>query len=127
MMNQARRDIQLPLRILARIQQHTSKDPIKIRTLAEEFGISERSVKGHIFELVDAGHKIGSRKTEPMGVFLASHPSEVYETAKRIHDEGIKFLLRAKKLMDWGGVEPTIFEQVPVEESSLYEFNSQGY
>ena len=125
-MNSARRDIQLPLRILARIQQHAAKDPIKIRMLADEFNIGERVVKGCIYELVDAGHKIGSSKKEPMGVFIATHPSELFETARRIHDEGIKFLVRAKKLMDWGGIEPTVFEQMPADDLSLIEFNTQA-
>lgn len=124
-MTHSRRDIQLPLRILARIQQHTAKDPIKIKTLAEEFQISERSVKGYIFELVDAGHKIGSRKTEPMGVFLASDPSQIHETARRIHDEGIKFLVRAKKLNDWGSKEPTVWEHLPEVDESLMQL--EGY
>jgi hypothetical protein len=116
------KDVQLPLRILARIQQHLGENnAIKIKALSEEFGICERQVKGHIEELRDAGYKIGSRKSpaDLAGVFIATHPAEIYETVTRLHEEGIKLLVRAKKLLDWKNDQPTVFEQLPETDESL--------
>lgn len=121
-MNQTKRDIQMPLRILARVQQHIGdSDAIKIKALSEEFGICERQVKVCILELIDAGYKIGSRKSpaELAGVFIARGPADVRETAIRIHEEGIKLLVRAKKLLDWNNMQPTVFEQLPETDESL--------
>lgn len=111
-MNSRKRDIQLPLRILARLQQHTIKNPITAESLGAEFDLSRREVMAITLELIDAGHKIGSNKAKPLGIYIATHPIEVHETARRMEKEGIKYLERARKLMDWGGKQPTIFEQL---------------
>jgi hypothetical protein len=116
------KDVQLPLRILARIQQHLGENnAIKIKALSEEFGICERQVKGHIEELRFAGYKIGSRKSpaELAGVFIATHPAEIFPTAIRMHEEGIKLLVCSKNLVDWRGVQPTLYEQLPETDESL--------
>jgi hypothetical protein len=106
--------IDLALRILVRIQQHTIDNPIRIKTLAAEFAIDERRVKACVLRLIDTGHKIGSIKNhkKPMGVFIATRPSEIKETARRIHDEGIALLVRASRLLhDWGS-QPSLAEGI---------------
>jgi hypothetical protein len=112
-MTEHKKEIQLHLRIYNRIATHTIFEPIKIKALASEFLVSERVVKGCIEQLIDAGCKIGSSKKEPMGVFKAEHPAEIFQTADRMKKEGIRYLVRAKKLLTWDGSSPTIFEQMP--------------
>jgi predicted transcriptional regulator len=102
------------LRILAVIQRHTIKDPITISQLAEMFGLQERGVKSYLKMLIDNGHKVGSNKSAPLGVFIARYPEEMRETAERLHREGVKMIAKAHRLMDYGNKELTIFEQ-PLE------------
>lgn len=120
-MRQHHREVQLSLRILKRIEQHTKPNPIKIKALEAEFNITNRDVKSHIAELIDAGYKIGSSKRKPMGVFMATHPTEVLETVKRMKDEGIKYLVRARKLLTWNEQQPTVFEQMPELDEAIEE------
>lgn len=116
-----KRDTQLSLRILKRIEQHTKPHPIKIKALEAEFGVTNRDVKSRIADLIDAGYKIGSSKREPMGVFMATHPTEVLETVKRMKDEGLKYLVRARKLLTWDEQQPTVFEQMPELDQAIEE------
>lgn len=97
--------------MLKRIEQHTIENPITIPTLAQEFAIDERKAKECIGVLVDNGFKIGSSKRKPYGMFIARNPEEIYETAMRLREEGLHYLWRAKKLLDFKGAEPTLFEQ----------------
>jgi len=62
-------------------------------------------------ELRQAGYKVGSHKTEPMGLFMAKYPEEIHPTAVRIEQEGVALIMKARRLRDFSGVEPTIFEQ----------------
>jgi biotin operon repressor len=110
-MDDLKRETQLILRVLDRIQQHTYNHPITIPVLAVEFGISERKVKQVIEELRDGGHKVGSHKEKPYGVFIARCPIEIHPTAMRIRKEGVKFLKKANQLMDFSSAHPTVFEQ----------------
>jgi len=111
-MDELKREKQLVLRVLDRIQQHTYDRPITIPTLAQEFGIDERKVKQVIEELRDAGHKVGSHKMKPYGVFIARGPIEIHETATRLENEGLRFLKKARQLRDFGNTCPTIWEQI---------------
>ena len=106
----SQRDMQIALRVLKRIEEHTIREPITIPALAAEFGIAEREVKSCIVELVEAGHKVGSNKSKPMGVFIARDPSEIYETAMRLHREGLKYLARSKKLREGWGEQVSVWE-----------------
>lgn len=108
----SRRDIQLPLRILARIQEHTREHPITYKTLAEEFQVDWRKVAEIVLELVDAGHKIGTSKTKPLGCFLAKDPAELLDTIERLRTEARKMFARSNRLADWGHTQPTVFEQL---------------
>lgn len=96
-----RRDIQLPLRILARIQQHTRENPITYKALAEEFQTDWRSIAEIVLELVDAGHKIGTSKTKPLGCFLAKDPADLADTIERLRKEARKMFARSNRLADW--------------------------
>jgi biotin operon repressor len=111
-MDDLKREKQLILRVLDRIQQHTYKHPITIPVLAAEFGVDERKIKQLVEELRDAGHKVGSHKEKPYGVFIARSPVEIHPTATRLENEGLRFLKTARQLRDFGSINPTIFEQV---------------
>ncbi len=110
-MSSNRLDRQLLLRVLARIQQHTFSNPIKIHAIVEEFGVKERQVKMIVEELRKAGYKIGSHKTKPYGLFIAKYPEEILDTACRIEQEGVALIQRARALRDFKSAEPTVFEQ----------------
>lgn len=107
-------ELQLTLRILQKIQQHTPEDPIPGRALAEEFGINRRDVQRHIEELRDAGYKIGSSMGEDPGYFIAKHPHELLPTANHYRHRAKVFCQKANRLMDFGSDAPEIFEQ-PIE------------
>lgn len=111
-MDELKREKQLVLRMLDRINQHTYNHPITIPVLSQEFQVDERKVKQVIEELRDAGHKVGSHKTKPYGVFIARGPVEIHETATRLENEGLRFLKKARQLRDFGSKEPTVFEQI---------------
>lgn len=104
------RNTMLALRVLARIQQHTIEQPITGEALAAEFSTSWRKVAEIVEELRDAGHKIGSSKSKPMGYFLARHPSELISTLNHLEGQAKKILARRNRLAWWGGSQPTIFE-----------------
>jgi len=112
-------ELDLHLRVLGVIQQHDLKDPITIPQLTEMFGLppDHRRTKSIIKKLVDNGHKIGSSKVEPMGLFLARNPEEMFETAERLRQEARKIFAKANKLMDFGSHEPTVWEQ-PTQEAA---------
>ena len=106
--------MELLLRVLNEIQAHTIDNPIRIKSLALEFDIDERKVKGCIRQLIDAGYKIGSNKSTkaPMGVFLATQPSKILETAERLRQEGLVMLRRASLLSHSWGDQPTLAESL---------------
>jgi hypothetical protein len=112
-------DTQLTLRLLARIQLHRIEDPIAGRVLAEEFGIDIRRVQMVVEELRDARYKIGSSMdgSKP-GYFLARNADELYETAEHYRSRARAFLGRANRLMDFGSMQPTLYEQ-PVTEANI--------
>jgi hypothetical protein len=122
-MTEQKKEVQIHLRMWNRISTHTVFEPITIPALAIEFGISERDVKACLEHLVDAGCKIGSSKKKPKGVFKANHPAEIFSTAERLTKEGIRYLVRAKKLLTWDGVEPTIFEQMPEIDDIVAQYS----
>lgn len=107
-------DTHLTLSVLARVQQHNASDPITGHALAELFGINIRQVQTIVEELRDAGHKVGSSMGKPLGYFLAKTPEELIGTAEHYRSRAREFCIRANRLMDFGSLEPTVFEQ-PVE------------
>jgi hypothetical protein len=107
----------LTLALLARIENYTFSNPIKIKALMQEFGIDKRSVENHVRLMRLSGHKIGCRRYEPAGLFKAKHPSELIETIENIRREGRERFHFANVMADWGSAAPTIFEQR--EEGSL--------
>ena len=111
-------ELDLHLRVLEKISQHTQAHTITAAALAEMFGLrtrdgrpDERKIKTITQRLVETGHKIGSSKVEPKGFFLARTPEEIYDTAERLRQEGRKYFAKANKLADFGSQEPTIWEQ----------------
>lgn len=112
-------DTQLALRVLARIQMHRKEDPIAGHALAEEFGINLRKVQWVIEELRDADYKIGSSMdASNPGYFLARNAEELSETAEHYRSRARAFLGRANRLMDFGSLQPTLYEQ-PITEAQL--------
>ena len=109
----------LTLALLARIENYTYSNPIKIKALTQEFGIDDRSVKAHVRLMRLSGHKIGSRRHEPAGLFKAKHPSELSETIEDIRHEGRERFHFANVLADWGSASPTIFEQQEEMEKEI--------
>lgn len=105
------RNTTLTLRVLARIQQYTIEQPITGEALAAEFGTSWRKIAEIVEELRDAGHKIGSSKSKPMGYFIARHPAELQGTLNHLEGQAKKILARRNRLAWWGGSQPTVFEQ----------------
>lgn len=105
------RDTQLALRILARIQEYDIKAPITGEALAQEFGTNWRKVADIVEQLRDAGHKIGSSMSKPMGYFLARSPEDLQGTLTHLESRAKKILARRNRLAWWGGAQPTIFEQ----------------
>ena len=101
----------LTLRVLARIQQYSQDGPITGAALAAEFGISWRKVADIVEDLRDNGHKVGSSMTAPMGYFIAHHPVELVSTLEHLESRAKKILGRRNRLANWGGAQPTIFEQ----------------
>ena len=112
------RDTQLALRILARIQQHGIDDPITGHALAFMFGINIRQVQHIVEELRDAGHKVGSSMAAPMGYFIAKRPEELLDTVEHYRSRAKEFCIRANRLLDFGSLAPTIFEQ-PVDGEAV--------
>lgn len=106
----SRPDVMLALRVLKRIQQHTSTNPITGGSLAAEFGTTWRRVATVVEDLRDSGHKIGSSKSDPMGYFLARHPSELTSTLDHLEGQAKKILARRNRLANWGSAQSTIFE-----------------
>lgn len=106
-------DTNLALRILGRIEEHGIENPIKIRTLQEEFNLTERDIKAFVRSFRLNGHKIGSSKREPYGLFKAKHPSEIKETADRFFSDCKEAYFIGKQLLNWSEREPTVFEQLP--------------
>lgn len=113
------KDTQLTLRVLARIQLHRVEDPIAGHALAEEFRINLRRVQTVVEELRDAGYKIGSSMdgSNP-GYFLARNAEELFETAEHYRSRARRFLGTANRLMDFGSLQPTIFEQTVTEANT---------
>ncbi len=105
------RNTTLALRILARIQQYTIENPITGEALAVEFGTNWRKVAEVVEDLRDTGHKIGSSLKKPMGYFLARHPAELLGTLEHLDSRANKIRARRNRLANWGGTQPTIFEQ----------------
>lgn len=124
-MTEQKQAVQIHVRMWNRISLHTKREPITIPVLAAEFGMSEREVKMCLEQLIDAGCKIGSSKIKPRGVFKANHPSDIYETVERLRKEGIRYLVKAKKLATWDGREPTIFEQMPDPAEIMAEYSME--
>ena len=108
----SRRDVEIPLRILKRLQAHTQDDPITAETIGAEFGLDRRQVMGICQQLLEAGHKVCSTKVKPFGMFIARTPSEAYSTAERMRKEGLKYLVRAKQLMNFNEAQRTIYEEI---------------
>jgi hypothetical protein len=112
----------LTLALLARIENYTKQNPIKIKALMLEFGIDKRAVESHIRLMRLSGHKIGCSRKEPKGIFKAKYPSEMIETIENIRQEGRERFHFANILADWGSATPTIFEQIE-EEKEMVEIN----
>ncbi len=104
------RERQLPLRVLRRVEQHTKNDPILGAALAEELGVSWRTVAACVEELRDAGFKVGSSNQSPMGYFMARDSYQMLETVDRLRSQAKKILARTNRMMDFQSQQPTVFE-----------------
>ena len=105
-----KRETQLRLRVLKKIQQHTSANPVKYDVIALEFNTSWRKIASCVEDLRDAGWKIASTNSAPHGCFLAQTPAELRPTVIRMADQAKKILIRVAKMKDWSDSEPKIFE-----------------
>jgi hypothetical protein len=96
------------------------KNPITGAALAQEFGVNIRTITGVIEIARDSGIKIASSKGSfdkflnrkvDAGYYQAKSPEEMRSTYD-FYQKTIKELsARAKKLMDFGGANPSVFEQ----------------
>jgi hypothetical protein len=109
-------ETQLALRILNRLQSHTIDNPITAEALGAEFGLTRREVMSITLDLLDNRHKVASSKGKKPGLFIARSPAEAFDTAERMKREGLKYLVRAKKLMTFDDKQTTIYEEIVMNE-----------
>ncbi len=100
----------LALKILARISVASKQYPVKYQALADEFGVDWRKIADVVEQLRDAGHKVASVNGTPPGCFIAKSPAEMAPTALRLEIQGKRIIQRARKLMDFGNMERTLFD-----------------
>jgi biotin operon repressor len=108
-------DTKLALQVLSAIERHSIQNPITGAALAELFGITRRHVQLIVEELRDSGRKVGSAMGTPSGYFLAAGPEQLQETAEHYRSRGRLFFATANKLLNFGRLQQTIWEQEVTE------------
>ena len=108
-------DTRLALQVLSAIERHSIQNPITGAALAELFGITRRHVQLIVEELRDSGRKVGSAMGTPSGYFLAAGPEQLQETAEHYRSRGRQYFATANKLLNFGRLQQTIWEQEVTE------------
>lgn len=106
--------------IIAAILCRSYKNPIPGAALAAQFGVDIRRIADEVRDARRAGHKIASSRggwdrfmnveLEP-GYYGGRRPEEMASTAEMLRNTGLDLLHTAKLLMDFGNVEPSLYEQ----------------
>jgi hypothetical protein len=111
--------------ILAAILCRTYKNPITGDALAEGYGVDLRQITTIVSNARKKRIKIASSKggrDEYLGVkveagyYQARTPEEMRSTADMIHGTAMELLKLEKDLMDFGNVQPSVWEQGPIGE-----------
>ena len=105
----------LTLAILRTIEGHPSSNPIRGRELAEIHSVNIRQVQDIVEMLRSSGFKVGSAMAPPAGYFLATDAEELLETAEHYRSRGRLFFATANRLLDFGRLQQTIWEQEVTE------------
>jgi hypothetical protein len=113
------RDI-LITRILSTIECHTPSNPITSGDLSAMYGIDVRQINDIVKKLIWGRRKIRSwrggwdewlGRDMPAGYSLARNPEEMRASAEMLRSTAMSILDRARELMDFGSLEPQLWEQ----------------
>ena len=81
------------------IMDHTSSNPVSLRTLQERTGLSPRAIK-QVVEFARAeGAPICARRGAPHGYYWAESVSDLEASARVMTNQAVKMLASARKLV----------------------------
>ena len=101
----------LTLKVLQRIRQRGPDNPIKCKTLADEFSVNMRVITAIVETSRDAGEWICAAQKPPYGYYYAQSKHQLAQHIEKEHQRCMQQLARHKKQLDYTPQDPSLFDQ----------------